>query len=784
MKIFHMIHLNPVSKPVVGLHVRQLMTAATWILLALALSHSFPALATETEADALRRSGWCPDYITSNTSLSHCAWPGISCDDSGRVVEINLPQSYSPIYLSSMNFSLLPNLCSLQVSDNYLTGIIPLQICALPKLRHLNLSDNHLTGELPLCLQNLTTLEVIDIHNNQIDSPIPPELGNLKSLIHLDFSFNSLHGLIPPTLAKLRNLTHLYLQGNAFNGSIPPEIGNLTNLAYLSMEKNTFSGCIPPELGNLKSLIHLDFSFNSFHGPIPPTLAKLRNLTHLYLQGNAFNGTIPPEIGNLTNLAYLSMKGNIIGGYIPLELGNLKSLIHLDFNFNSLHGLILPTLAKLRNLTYLYLQGNAFNGSIPPEIRNLTNLVYLSMEENTFSGCIPSEIGFLTGLAHLDLSFNNFSGKIPQELGSLVMLTYLNLQNNSLHGSVPNFKKLSRLDHIDLSYNHLTGNVPQNLFNVPYTSFKGNEGLEYTAMETEANALRRSGWWPDPLTSNVSLAHCMWPGISCDDSGSVVKINITQQGQHDYGAASLLCAFPKLRHLNLSHNRLTSEFPLCLQNLTIKKSVQSETVEKNGDFLSIWNYDGRIAYEDIINATEDFDIKYCIGTGGYGSVYRARLPNGKIVALKKLHRLEAEDPSFDKSFRNEVKHLTEVRHRSIIKLYGFCLHERCMFLVYEYMERGSLFCVLRDDYEAVELDWSKRLKIVWDIAHALSYLHHDCAQPIIHRDISSNNILLDNKMQAFLSDFGTARLMEPNFSSNLTANIAGTHGYIAPGEQQ
>ncbi|KAI6700577.1 hypothetical protein NL676_014901 [Syzygium grande] len=76
--------------------------------------------------------------------------------------------------------------------------------------------------------------------------------------------------------------------------------------------------------------------------------------------------------------------------------------------------------------------------------------------------------------------------------------------------------------------------------------------------------------------------------------------------------------------------------------------------------MSMWNYDGKIAYEDIVKATEDFDIKYCIGAGGYGRVYRAELPNGKIVALKKLHRFEAEDPSFNKSFRNKRKRLTEV----------------------------------------------------------------------------------------------------------------------------
>ncbi|KAK3439022.1 hypothetical protein EUGRSUZ_C03675 [Eucalyptus grandis] len=803
-----------------------------------------------------------------------------------------------------MNYSLLPNLSSLRLCGNYLTEIIPLQICALPKVRHLNLSQNWLVGEFPLCFQNLTMLEVIDIHDNQIVGLIPPELGNLKRLIYLDLSFNMLNGMIPTTLAKLKNLRQLFLQGNFFNGSIPSEIGNLTNLAYLSMARNYFSGSIPSEIGNLTNLAYLSMARNSFSGSIPSEIGNLMNLAYLSMALNSFSGSIPLEIGNLTNLANLRMAMNFFSGSVPLEMGNLKRLIYLDLSFNSLHGMIPTTLAKLKNLTRLYLQRNSFNGSIPSEIGNLKNLTYL------------------------DLSFNNFSGNIPHELESLVMLSNLNLTKNSLHGSIPKFQKLVNLEYIDLSCNHLTGKVPQNLFNVYYAYFEGNEGLENTAMGTQVSFLRFSGWWPASLTSNISLACCMWPGISCDDSGNVVKINIIQGGLHNYKSTfdwssmefSLLsnltflelhdynstnffplqiCALPKLRHLNLSHSRLIGTFLLCLQNLNTlevigiyrnkiagtippelgnlkslihldlscnelwgiipttlghidnidlsynyltgkipdnlahvsygafigngglektdgsrrmsrvvlvtiliplvaisfilylllrplilfqrrMKGTQSEIIEKTGDFLSIWNYDGRIAYEDIINATEDFDIKYCIGTGGYGSVYKARLPNGKIVALKKLHHHEAEDPSFDKSFRNEVKHLTEVRHRSIIKLHGFCLHKQCMFLVYEYMERGSLFCALSDDVEVVELDWSKRLVIVWDMAHALSYLHHDCARPIVHRDISSNNILLDNNMQAFLSDFGTARLLEPNFSSNLTANIAGTRGYIAP----
>ncbi|KAI8030882.1 MDIS1-interacting receptor like kinase 2 [Camellia lanceoleosa] len=216
----------------------------------------------------------------------------------------------------------------------------------------------------------------------------------------------------------------------------------------------------------------------------------------------------------------------------------------------------------------------------------------------------------------------------------------------------------------------------------------------------------------------------------------------------------------------------------CFQRRETQKHQTEARAIKNGDICSIWNYDGRIAYEDIIKATNDFDIKYCIGTGGYGSVYRAQLPNGKIVALKKLHRFEAEEPAFDKSFRNEVQMLTNIRHRNIVKLYGFCLHNKCMFLVYEYMERGSLFYALRTDVKAVELGWTRRVNIIKAIAHALSYLHHDCTPPIVHRDISSNNILLNSELETFVSDFGTARLLYPD-ASNQTV-IAGTYGYIAP----
>lgn len=101
-----------------------------------------------------------------------------------------------------------------------------------------------------------------------------------------------------------------------------------------------------------------------------------------------------------------------------------------------------------------------------------------------------------------------------------------------------------------------------------------------------------------------------------------------------------------------------------------------------------------------------------------------------------------------------------------------------MFLIYEYMGRGSLFRVLRNDDDSIELDWNKRVNVVKSMANALSYLHYDCKPSIVHRDVSSNNILLNSELDAFVADFGTARLLLTD-SSNRTL-VAGTYGYISP----
>ena len=198
----------------------------------------------------------------------------------------------------------------------------------------------------------------------------------------------------------------------------------------------------------------------------------------------------------------------------------------------------------------------------------------------------------------------------------------------------------------------------------------------------------------------------------------------------------------------------------------------------------IWEKETKLKFREIVEATEDFDDKYCIGRGGFGTVYKAAMPSGPVLAVKRLHMSDSTDILEESrtSFQNEIRTLTEVRHRNIIKLYGFCSRKGRMYLVYEYAKRGSLAKALyanTGNRADSLIDWDARVRIVQGLAHALSYLHHDCSPPIVHRDVSINNVLLGADSVPRLSDFGTARLLNPD-SSNWT-NIAGSYGYMAPG---
>ncbi|XP_034699513.1 MDIS1-interacting receptor like kinase 2-like [Vitis riparia] len=423
-----------------------------------------------------------------------------------------------------------------------------------------------------------------------------------------------------------------------------------------------------------------------------------------------------PKAGSVT---HLNLSGFGLRGNLPLEMGMLSDLQHLNLASNNL------------------------SGSIPKQLGECWKLLHLNLSKNNFEESIPSEIGNMISLGSLDLSENMLTGEIPQQLGKLQNLEILNLSHNGLSGSIPStFKDMLGLSSVDISYNQLEGPLPniKAFREASFEALRNNSGLCGTAAVLMAC-----------ISSIENKA-------SEKDHKIVILIIILISS-----ILFLLFVFVGLYFL------------LC-RRVRFRKHKSRETSCE--DLFAIWGHDGEMLYEDIIKVTSEFNSKYCIGGGGYGTVYKAELPTGRVVAVKKFHPQQDGGMADLKAFTAEIRALTEMRHRNIVKLYGFCSHAEHTFLIYEFMEKGSLRHILSNEEEALELDWSMRLNIVKGVAEALSYMHHDCSPPIIHRDISSSNVLLDSEYEGHVSDFGTARLLKPD-SSNWTS-FAGTFGYTAP----
>ncbi|GMN45322.1 hypothetical protein TIFTF001_014512 [Ficus carica] len=732
---------------------------------------------------------------TLATTASPCTWYGVCCNHLGRVTGINLTSSGIKGTLHELVFSSFPDIAYVDLSMNSLFGTIPSEISYLSKLRYLDLSTNQFYGKIPAEIALLLDLEflmlnltAIHLHRNELSGSIPDKIRNLKSLVALELSENNLSGSLPNSIGNLSKLEILYIRDNGFSGFIPQVIENLRNLVVLRVARNRFTGYLPQNLcrggslqnftansnqligpipkglrnctrlhrvrldrnrltGNLSedfgvypNLDYINLSDNLFYGGISHKWGGSQKLTTLEIARNNISGNLPPEIGNLTQLHVLDLSSNHLVGEIPKEFGRLTSLVKLIMNNNLLSGGIPQEFESLTGLDYLDLSTNRLNHSIPRSLGNFFKLHYLNLSGNELSCGIPVQLGKLVQLSQLDLSRNYFSGQIPEEFSNLQSLLILNLSHNSLSGVIPeSFQELRGLEYVDISYNELHGPIPKNkaFRDGSIEALKGNKGL----------------------CGNIKALQ------PCLESSS-----LTKNGQRVSSFAFVL--------FSISGALVLTFLGISIHYWRRSKLPQTEISNmENQDFqFLVFNLDGRTVYEEIIIATEDFNPAYCVGEGGFGIVYRATLPSigSDSVAIKKFH-----DPVHDQNqFLNEIRALTEIRHRNIVKLYGFCLHSQHSFLVYEYVERGSLAEFLNLEEKARELDWRKRVNIVKGVAHALSYMHSGLSPPIVHRDISSKNILLDSQYEAHVSDFGTAKLLRDS-SSDWTA-VAGTIGYVAP----
>ncbi|XP_027939252.1 lysM domain receptor-like kinase 3 isoform X1 [Vigna unguiculata] len=217
-------------------------------------------------------------------------------------------------------------------------------------------------------------------------------------------------------------------------------------------------------------------------------------------------------------------------------------------------------------------------------------------------------------------------------------------------------------------------------------------------------------------------------------------------------------------------NLLKEEFTMNSARIMNDEACDVPDVEGGANTIRVDN-SGEFSYEELANATNNFSLANKIGQGGFGKVYYAEL-NGEKAAVKKM------DMQATREFLAELKVLTRVHHLNLVRLIGYCI-ESSLFLVYEYIENGNLGQHLRrSDFNP--LPWSSRVQIALDSARGLQYIHEHTVPVYIHRDIKSENILIDKKLCAKVADFGLTKLIDVGSSSLLTANMKGTFGYMPP----
>ncbi|GJY18185.1 LRR receptor-like serine/threonine-protein kinase FEI 2 [Tanacetum coccineum] len=398
----------------------------------------------------------------------------------------------------------------------------------------------------------------------------------------------------------------------------------------------------------------------------------------------------------------------------------------INLPYMELGGGISPSIGKLSRLQRLALHQNRLHGLIPNDISKCVELRAVYLRANYLQGGIPSNIGNLTLLNILDLSSNTLTGAIPSSLGHLIHLKYLNLSTNFFSGEIPNFGALSRF-----------GN----------NSYIGN--LDLCGQQIHK-----------PCKTSLGFPAVL-PHAESDEAAGNAKTFI-----------SLFERRTDRWCFGLSGH--ASSLSFCLYVLEERKSC-----EEICSRTQLITFHGDLPYpsSEIIEKLESLDDEHVVGAGGFGTVYRMVMNDCGTFAVKRIDRSRE---SQDQAFEQELEVLGSVKHINLVNLRGYCRFPDSKLLIYDYVANGSLENYLHEARDGDKtLSWNARLKVAYGSARGLAYLHHDCSPRIIHRDIKSSNILLDDNLEPCVSDFGLAKLLVDE-EAHVTTVVAGTFGYLAP----
>ncbi|WOL07502.1 hypothetical protein Cni_G16244 [Canna indica] len=605
-----------------------------------------------------------------------------------------------------------------------------------------------LAGFLSASLAGLRSLQIISLFDNRFSGGVPPEYAAIQSLHKfnicelLDMNYvsvrnNSLSGTFADKVTKCQSLELFDLGSNAFSGEVPFDLLRLQNLSYFNVSSNNFQGEIPDISVCSEKLMFFDVSGNKLSGAIPSTIANCQELRFLDLGFNNLCGRIPLEIASLKSLSVLRLGNNAgIEGSIPAEFGGIELLQILDIQNLQLSGEIPITLSQCQFLLELNASGNQLVGGISDTLYNITYLKHLDLHRNQLNGTIPSTLGQLTELEYLDFSENSLTGTIPDSFAGLTLLTYFNVSYNNLSCSIPS-TTIQQFGPLSFSNNPLLCGPPLN------------------TVCASGNVSRRTRVLTIPAIVAIVAASIILLGVCM-----VVIMNI-QAYRKKVVQNEILVS--ESTPISTGSTMIVGKLVLFSKNLPSK-------------------------YEDWESGTKALLNKECVvGHGSIGTVYKITFEIGVSIAVKKLETLGRIRNQ--EEFEQEISQPGSLNHPNLVKFHGYYWSSTLQLMLSEFIPNGSLYEHLHGSPHLYSgssssggsgnLLWSRRFSIALGTAKALAYLHDDCRPQVLHLNVKSTNILLDEKYESKLSDYGLGKLL-PILDSYASSKFHMSVGYVAP----
>ncbi|KAD7117596.1 hypothetical protein E3N88_04864 [Mikania micrantha] len=694
------------------------------------------------------------------------------------------------------------------------------------RVTRIQVGNQNLKGSLPPTLNNLTELQVLEFQNNKLTGSLP-SLAGLTQLQNLLLSRNNFSSIPLHFFDGMSSLQHVYLDYNGFGSwSIPDSLKSASTLQVFSATSANITGKIPDFFGGdtFSGLTDLHLSFNCLEGGLPNSfsgssiqslwlngqnsrsklngsLDVLQNMTQLkevWLHGNLFSGPLP-DLSGLNGLQNLSLRDNSLTGPVPESLIGLQSLKVVNLTNNLLQGptpsfdksvavdlsginsFCLPNpgvacddrvnalLAITKSVGYPQIFADNWKGNNPCDswlgitCSSGGNITVINFQKMGLTGSISPNFSSITSLQRLILANNNLSGTMPDELKNLPNLIEIDVSNNQLYGKVPNFRenvKVKSEGNLDI----------------------GKDGPSVTPILPSGGSLggrnsSTAGGGGKNLKTRVVVGSV---------GGVCVVFFIGLLGVCVYKAKRKRSIGIISQNTMVIHPRHSSSDGDGVKLTVADSSTNgvSETVSQTSsgtrDIHVVEAGNMVISIQVLKNVTNNFSQENILGKGGFGTVYKGELHDGTKIAVKRMESGVMSDKGLDE-FKSEIAVLTQVRHRHLVTLLGYCLDGNERLLVYEYMPQGTLSRFLFDwqEEDLKPLEWTKRLIIALDVARGVEYLHGLAQQSFIHRDLKPSNILLGDDMRAKVADFGLVRLA-PDGKTSLVTRLAGTFGYLAP----